>query len=137
MPPNYPYVTSCFHLYCHECLSHMAYETSKRNETSTLCLFCNEEFSESQPCSGIEEIEMKDTSQLDPSLAKNRPRRKKHQKNAVRWLDLEKDVLQSSKTTTVQIQLENWLKKKPGEKIIVFSQFYLLFVSLHSLRIQS
>lgn len=137
MPPDEPYVTDCFHLYCKECLSHMAYEASKREETSTMCLVCNKEFSESQPCNGIEEIEMENTSPLGSSLAQNRPRRRKHQKDAVRWLDIEGDVLQSSKTMAVQIQLESWLNEEPGEKIIVFSQFYLLFVSLYSLRGQS
>ena len=137
MPPDEPYVTSCCHLYCKECLSHMAYEASKRGETSTKCLVCNEEFSESQPCNGIEEMEMDDISSLGSSLAKNRPRRKKYQKDAVRWLDFEGDVMQSSKTTAVQIQLENWLNEEPGGKIIVFSQFYLLFVSLQSLKDQS
>ncbi|KAG7005506.1 DNA replication licensing factor mcm6 [Physcia stellaris] len=126
MPPDEPYVTDCFHLYCKECLSHMAYEASKREETSTMCLVCHTAFSKSQPCNGIEEIEMENISPLGSSLAQNRPRRRKHQNDAVRWLDLEGDVLQSSKTMAVQIQLESWLNEGPGEKIIVFSQFYLL-----------
>ena len=54
----------------------------------------------------------------------------------VRFLNIE-NVLQSSKTTIVQIQLKSWLNEKSKDKIIVFSQFYLLFVSLYSLKDQS
>ena len=84
-------------------------------------------------------------------MIKNRSRRKKYQKNEaqvclnyhmsiieenVRFLNIE-DVLQSSKTTIVQIQLKSWLNEKSKNKIIMFSQFYLLFVSLYSLKDQS
>ena len=127
-PPDEPYVTSCFHLYCHECLNHMAYEASKSLEARTLCLQCGKAFSESQPCRGIEELEMEDVSSLGHSVGKNRPRRKQYQRDAVKWLDIPGAVLQSSKTLAVKIQLEGWLKAEPGKKIIVFSQFLVLFV---------
>ena len=127
-PPDEPYVTSCFHLYCKECLNNMAYEAMKTHEDQTLCLQCGDPFTESQPCNGIEELEMADVSTLGRSVAKDRPRRKRYQKDAMRWLDLEGDVLQSSKTLAVKIQLEAWLTAEPDKKIIVFSQFLLLFV---------
>ena len=127
-PPDDPYVTSCYHMYCKECLNHMAYEASKNNQDQTECLQCGEPFSESKPCNGIEEIEMEEIAPSGRTVGKNRQRRKKYQDNAVRWLDLEGDVLQSSKTLAVKMQIETWLKEEPEKKIIVFSQFLLLFV---------
>lgn len=127
-PPDEPWVTSCFHLYCKECLNNMAYETMKNHGSQTLCLECGEPFTESQPCNGIEELEMVDVPTQGRSVAKDRQRRKPYQKDAVRWLNLEGDVLQSSKTLAVKIQLEAWLTAEPDKKIVVFSQFLLLCV---------
>ena len=127
-PPDEPWVTNCFHLYCKECLNNMAYEASKEGKSQSWCIPCDKPFEESKPCSGIEELEMNDMVQKTDSGDIPRPGRGKGPKNAERWLDLKGDVLQSSKTTAVKIQLEEWIKEEPEKKIIVFSQFRLLFV---------
>lgn len=127
-PPDEPWVTNCFHLYCKECLNNMAYEAGKEGKSQSWCIPCDKPFEESKPCSGIEELEMDDIVQKTDSDDKIKPGRGKGQNNAERWLDLKGDVLQSSKTTAVKIQLEEWLKEEPDKKVIVFSQFRLLFV---------
>ena len=127
-PPDEPWVISCFHLYCKECLHDMATEAAKDGKTQSWCIICDKPFEECKPCSGIEELETDIVLSMDFSSRKDRPTRKKNQKEPERWLDLPGDVLQSSKTAAVQTQMEEWLKEEPDKKIIVYSQFRMLFV---------
>ena len=125
-PPDEPYVTSCLHLYCKECLSAMAYEASKTDENETNCLKCGQVFTDSHPCSGIEELEMEDPAIFCSTDIKSKRRHRKDLESTLKWIDFGGEILPSSKTLAAQIQLERWMQEDPDKKIIVFSQFHLL-----------
>ncbi|KAL6719078.1 hypothetical protein ACLMJK_003313 [Lecanora helva] len=122
-PPDEPWLSSCLHLYCHECLLTMAHEAAANNQDSSTCVACNEVFSESHPCTSLSELETEPTTYQD-GAPKVRPKRKA--KDNMKWVDLDGQILPSTKTAAVQAQIEKWLKEEPQKKIIIFSQFHLV-----------
>lgn len=124
-PPEDPWVTSCLHLYCKECLDALVHESAAREETQAACLECAVVFTESRPCEGLKELEAEESL-----LADERPvKRSKKDPNAdVKWIDIGGDLLPSSKTAAVQVQMEQWQNEEPDKKIIVFCQWHMLFV---------
>ena len=57
MPPDNPVCTSCFHVYCQECINDMHQERkAKGEEERTACLECGTRFEETTPCDGLEEL---------------------------------------------------------------------------------
>ena len=121
-----PWVTSCLHVYCKECLHEMSFEASQRGETQMTCLACSEVFESSSPCVGISELEMPDAAFMVSRDGSNRPRGQKSQEENMKWIDVGGKILPSTKTAAVQIQIEQWLRDEPDKKIIVFSQWHLL-----------
>ena len=94
----------------------MTYEAAKNGEAAASCKECGTVFTESTPCSVVEELE------LNPDLnQKEKVRRKRKDSDSdMRW------ILPSSKTAAVQAQIEQWLKAEPEKKIILFCQFHIL-----------
>lgn len=126
--PDEPYVTSCFHVYCKECLKNMAYEASTIGQDSTSCIECGEIFSESHPCDGLLEAKAGESSRSSPNEQYPMPLPRKKQEDNLRWINAGSAILPSTKTAAVQVQIEEWLADDPTKKIIVFSQFHMLFV---------
>ena len=129
--PDDPWVTSCLHVYCKECINALAYEAAERNEEETACLECGNIYTESGPCNGLKELQLdaEGSSGMTPENgAKPVRRARRDPEQDLKWINFEGSILPSSKTAAVQAQIEMWLKNEPDKKIIVFSQFHMLFV---------
>ncbi len=120
-PPDEPWVTSCLHVYCRECLNALAYEAAKRDEEQTACLDCGSIYTESRPCDGLKELQM----DVEGS-GRTSPRTRKDPEQDLKWINFNGSILPSSKTAAVQAQIELWLTEEPDKKIIVFTQFHML-----------
>ena len=123
--PEDPWVTSCLHVYCKECLEFLAYEASKRNQDSTLCIECRTQFTASKSCSGLKELVIDDFSDLSADV---RGRRPKSGKVNMHWVSYDDELVLSAKTIGVEYQVKKWLEEEPDKKIIVFSQFLMMLV---------
>ena len=127
--PEVPYVTSCYHLYCLECLNTMHYEAALQGIMRAHCLECGEIFEQSSCCSGIEELAVEINSSAPfapgPSTARKRNAAENEKEN-IKWISYGGDILPSAKTAAVIAQIEEWQRDEPEKKIIVFSQFHTL-----------
>ena len=127
-PPDDPWITSCMHVYCGECLNTMAFEAAVNDEDQATCqaVGCGEVFNESQPCGGLQELDFEGPRGPQNGDGEPKTRPKRRLKDNMKWVDFEGQILPSTKTAAVQAQIEKWLGEQPTKKIIVFSQFHLL-----------
>ena len=126
-PPEEPWVTSCLHLYCKECLTNLAYEASDLDLDQTPCHKCGTIFTESQPCEGLKELEIRDLSESVFQGDKDKAPEKKKFKLTMNYVD-SKDhgLVLSTKTLAVKVQLEKWIRDEPDRKIIVFTEWLMV-----------
>ena len=127
-PPDDPWVTSCMHVYCGECLRIMIYEAGVNDEDQATCQAegCGEVFGESYPCGGLQELDFEEPPVPQNGEGEPKIRPKRRLKDNMKWVDFDGQILPSTKTAAVQAQIEKWLREDPTKKIIVFSQFHLL-----------
>ncbi|KAL8832225.1 MAG: hypothetical protein Q9191_000395 [Dirinaria sp. TL-2023a] len=118
-----PWMTSCSHAYCQECLLDMSYQSSRNGETRTACLECGEVFESASLCGGISELQMPYAASSDESRRRREPR---SQEESMKWIDRDGKVLSSTKSAAVQTQIDQWLSEEPDKKIIVFCQWHLM-----------
>ena len=121
-------VTSCYHVYCKECLGFLAYEAAKKDLDVTPCRECQTPFTTSQSCAGLKELLIDDFSDLYADIKVKKP---KNGKVNMHWVAYDDQLVLSAKTLGVEAQIERWLVDEPDKKIIVFSQFLMLYVYLH------
>ena len=126
-PPDEPWVTSCLHVYCKECLNALAYEATKRGEEETTCLDCGTIYTESRACDGLKELQMdaEASGRTSPESSQT-TRTRRDPEQDLKWINFNGATLPSTKTAAVQAQIEMWLEIEPDKKVIVFSQFYML-----------
>jgi hypothetical protein len=127
--PQDPHVTSgCLHVYCKECLHAMAAMAASENQDNASCLECGTIFGSTEPCNGLKELRL-DEPAFTPTESSRSPRRTRRLPgDDLKWVDLDGEVLPSTKTAAVMVQLESWIKDHPDEKIIVFTQWLLVCV---------
>lgn len=127
-PPDDPWITSCMHIYCAECLRVIIYEAASNDDDRATCQAenCGEVFDESQPCGGLQELDFKEPPAPQNGEGEPKIRPKRRVKDIMKWVDFDGQILPSTKTAAVQAQIEKWLREEPTKKIIVFSQFHLL-----------
>ncbi|KAK5274505.1 hypothetical protein LTR99_004787 [Exophiala xenobiotica] len=149
LPPDEPMCTSCFHVYCKECLAAMDFERQQREEEKIACIECGAHFEETSPCSGLQELGF-NSNEVAQRVEKLKTKRSKAAKNksstaAVRrgsashsqtpagedddelneppdWIE-HGQVLSSAKLTATKAAILNWQEKNPREKIIIYTQF--------------
>ena len=125
--PYDPWVTSCEHLYCYECLKSLDIQ-AENGEPKSTCLECGQHIASSYSCRGIEELNLlRDITSIDGKSSKQRLK-PKDQNEDIKWINFEGKLLPSSKVLAVQAQVEKWLQEGPTKKIIIFGQFYSLSV---------
>ena len=126
-PPEEPWVTSCLHLYCKECLTNLAYEAAQMDQDKTACCKCQHIFTESQPCEGLKELEILDLSASVFQCDRDKVPLKKKFKLTMNYVD-SKDygVVLSTKALAVKAQLETWMREDPNRKIIVFTEWLMV-----------
>ena len=129
IPPEEPWVTSCLHVYCKECLEGLAYEASAMDRDRTACHKCDTIFTESQPCEGLKELEVRDLSTSMFQNDKDRipePEEKKF-KLTMNYVDSKQHgLVLSTKMLAVKAQLEKWISDDPDRKIIIFTEWLMV-----------
>ena len=125
---EFPYVTSCLHVYCKECLEFLAYEASKNDQDHTLCRTCGTSYTKTEPCSGLKELVIDDFTDLSADLSL-KGKKSNNGKVNMHWVAYDDELVMSAKTLGVQAQIEKWLEEDPNKKIIIFSQFLMMSVS--------
>lgn len=126
--PDDPWVTSCEHLYCYECLKSLDIEAVEKGEPKSACLECGQYIASSYSCRGIEELDLqKDITSTAIKTSKQR-RKQKDQDEEIKWINLNGKLLPSSKISAVQAQVDKWLQEDRTKKIVIFGQFLPLSV---------
>ncbi len=115
------WVISCFHVYCKKCLNALVYEVIKRDEKQTACLDCDSIYIEFRSCDELKELQM-NVEDSERTFSRTR----KDLEQDFKWINFNDSILSSSKTMTMQTQIELWLMKKLNKKIIIFTQFHML-----------
>ena len=137
--PDNPHVTDCFHIYCQDCLQAILSEAAEVNEDSASCLACGAQFKEAIPCPGLNALgHSGNGNEHSKPSAKNRRRQSRScssdQENAedgnIEWICKEGAILPSSKLTMVALTVDAWLKEDPTKKIIIFTQWRLMYIDL-------
>ncbi|KAH0834326.1 DNA repair helicase rad5,16 [Fonsecaea pedrosoi] len=147
-PPDEPVCTSCFHVYCQECMTAMHEERTKRGEEKMACLECQTFFEESSPCSGLKELGFNNQEMAAKVEKKKRRLAKLTQKATggargagfrhgsdtlddnsegeeedLDWLEAGGDLLPSAKLLAAKAAILNWKKRDEGQKVLVYTQF--------------
>ncbi|GAB1736623.1 hypothetical protein NU219Hw_g8248t1 [Hortaea werneckii] len=124
--PENPFVTSCFHIYCHSCLTDLQHMAARRGHDQARCSECGEAYSSAEPCQEIEEFQDSSSSaeSVQGSSSQSSKKGKKPKKNKEDdWINLPGEILPSAKTQATKAQLLNWIEEDPNCKCIVFTQF--------------
>ena len=129
-PPEEPWITNCLHVYCKECLEMLSDEAAKNGKDLAICVECEKPYVSAQAAGGIKELEMMDDVSFDSNSNVTKKTIKKSLEEQMKWVDIGGKLLPSSKTQAVQLQVEAWLSQEPQKKIIIFSQFHMLFVCI-------
>ena len=126
-----PYVTSCMHLYCGECLNTLMVEAAAEGENNALCLECGVKYTESQPCEGLKELNT-DSASDSGNTPRRRRRRPDNSDEPEKhdWMSLGGKMLQSTKSLAVVHQIREWMTREKNVKIIIFTQFDLMIAIL-------
>ena len=128
-PPDEPWITNCLHCYCRECLEMLSDDAVKNGEHSATCVECHKPYGSAQAAEQIKELEV-DSVSLNPASNDKKKPRARSLEEEMKWIDIGGTILPSSKTQAVQMQVEAWLSQDPHKKIIIFSQFHMLFVHI-------
>ncbi|KIW44355.1 uncharacterized protein PV06_05369 [Exophiala oligosperma] len=136
--PDEPMCTSCFHVYCIECLAQLRLE--QRDELKVACLECGTSFEETSPCSGLKELgfnsgpvveKVERIKEKRMAAAKGRRGTSQSQygddeedpgKESSDWIEFGQ-VLPSAKLTATKAAILNWREKNESDKIIIYTQF--------------
>ena len=126
-PPEDPYVTSCYHLYCRECLTTLALEAADKDLDQAECATCGHAFSESQPCTDLKELEIRDLSAtVFQEDVKDKAQSKPKFKLTMKYVDSNNQLVLSTKLIAVKEQLAQWIEADPNAKIIVFTEWLMV-----------
>ncbi|KAL9600359.1 MAG: hypothetical protein Q9219_003209 [cf. Caloplaca sp. 3 TL-2023] len=127
-PPENAYVTSCMHVYCHDCLLAMAEDAAGKNEDGAQCIECDTKYSSTTQCTGIKELNYMNSNLDDSNGTGKAKKRHKPPGDLLKWIrNKEGGVLPSSKSAAIVDQIETWLTDDPDKKIIVFSQWLMMY----------
>ena len=128
--PDEPWVTSCFHLFCKECLQNLHHEAADKGLDNAECSNCRHRYKDSAPCGHLKELEVRDLSAtVFQENDKDKPI-KKRSKPTMRYVDFDGKLVPSTKILAVKKQLAKWIEEDPSAKIIVFSEWLMVYVIL-------
>jgi hypothetical protein len=125
-----PWVASCMHIYCFNCLNMLMTSTAAENKEKARCLECGVEFHGAHPCDNLDaepagEEDLPSDCEPEQRFRKSKGRKKRAKSDDdTDWIDLEEGgLLPSSKTVAIKAQILNWLEEDPNGKIILYTQF--------------
>lgn len=105
----------------------MAHDAAAKGHDHTACMQCETIYTKSESCSGLKELEFDEFAILNETKTKNG-------KVNMEWVSYDDNLVLSTKTTAVRTQVDKWLRDEPDKKIIIFSQFHMMYVCQLSLR---
>ncbi|EME78733.1 uncharacterized protein MYCFIDRAFT_78429 [Pseudocercospora fijiensis CIRAD86] len=122
--PDNPHVTSCFHIYCLQCLYDLQHHAANRGRDCATCSECGSEYTSVEPCKisppETPQSSTMHTPSFDDETATGKKKRKQEEAD---WIGLKGEILPSTKTMAVKAQILNWITENPRVKIIVYTQF--------------
>ena len=121
--PDNAHVTSCFHVYCKECLQDMLFNASKTGKDKANCLACDAQFEHTEPCRGFDQAINKSNLPTTGSQPRRTRKSADSDESDIDWLSVRGSILPSAKTLAVKAQIQNWVDEDPDAKIIIFTQF--------------
>ena len=123
-PAEDPWITSCQHIFCRDCLVNQHREATLLGEENATCCECRQVYTGSTPYIGLAELGTEGASTPVPNKPGKRRRPSKDPEDPLRWIEMDGQLLPSAKTTAIKAQIVNWKKEAPGEKIIIFTIFH-------------
>lgn len=147
--PENPVCTSCFHIYCQECIALMTLESQQPGQEKLSCKECHTHFEETWPTEGLAELgfqskenrmraENLKKQRKNPIIAARGPSRRRRASIRVLddddaemnpkshdWIELmnSSSVLPSAKLLATKAVILNWRRSCPSEKIIIYTQW--------------
>ncbi|KAF2103420.1 P-loop containing nucleoside triphosphate hydrolase protein [Rhizodiscina lignyota] len=124
-PPVTPWITSCFHIMCADCLEILQTSAAERDMSHARCPDCGDMFYMASPLTDWS-FDLPDGEEEDGPKKKKKRGKKDDggEKGVPSWLNMPNQyLLPSSKTVAIKAQILNWLEEDPGTKVIVYSQF--------------
>ena len=108
----------------------MSSEAADNDEDSATCLECGTIYSESHPCEGLKELATDRDASFSSSSGESTSGRKRRRnpEDLLKWIDIDGQILPSAKVAALTAQIDIWLKNDPSGKIIIFTQFHMMFV---------
>lgn len=129
-PADNPHVTSCFHLYCKECLLSLQLEAADKDLDHAQCAKCGHLWEQSEFCGGLKELEVRDLSSTVFQEDENNRSKARPKQVTMKYVDSDNKLVLSSKVAAVKRQLAEWIGQDPRAKIIVFSEWHMVYVSI-------
>lgn len=125
-PPHDPLVTSCFHIFCANCLADLQTSFARRGLGHHRCTECGVYYDDAKPCEKILEPYTSanennaNSSQDGLGTRSKLPKDKPEPEN---WIQMRGQILPSAKTIALKARVLAWIEEDPSAKIIIFSQF--------------
>ncbi|KAM0717592.1 hypothetical protein Q7P37_007444 [Cladosporium fusiforme] len=122
-PPHEPLVTSCFHIYCRQCLEDTQASAARLGSDRHHCTECRVIYTDAKPCEkAIEPFSTghEASSSLEAGFGSKSKGKKPED---TKWFNLPGDILPSAKTLAFKARVMTWLNKDPDAKIVCYSQF--------------
>lgn len=125
-PPNDPLVTSCYHIYCRQCLEDFQSSAARRGNDRHRCAECGTYYTDAKPCENILgpfEASHEASSSLQARAGSRSKSKEAKKADTNRWWSLKGEILPSAKTVAFKARVMTWLAEDPNVKIVVYSQF--------------
>ncbi|KAK4959674.1 hypothetical protein LTR28_005145 [Elasticomyces elasticus] len=122
-PPETPYVTSCWHIHCFECLDMLQHQAANKGLDAARCASCGDTYTSTQLVAGIDRVLPLDAVTTESDTLEEKKKGKKEKDVDKDWISMNGPILPSSKTVAVKSQVLNWLTEDPTVKIIIYTQF--------------
>ena len=129
-PAENPHVISCFHLYCKECLLSLQFEAADKDLDHAQCAKCGHLWEQSEFCGGLKELEVRDLSSTVFQEDEKHKSRARPKQLTMKYVDSDNKLVLSSKVAAVKAQLAEWIAQDPHAKIIVFSEWHMVYASI-------
>jgi SNF2 family DNA or RNA helicase len=127
--PDPPWMTSCDHMYCVDCLQEIQLQAARSDQAGALCMVCAQHFTFSTCLSAGDDDPEVSESQSEQDKSSNSTSNsgmrngKEKTEDDAKWLKHYDAELPSAKTLALKAQILNWIRDEPNVKIIVYSQF--------------
>ncbi|KAI5363033.1 putative helicase, Zinc finger, RING-type, Zinc finger, RING/FYVE/PHD-type [Septoria linicola] len=126
-PPDNPHKTSCFHIYCWDCITQIQHAAARSGKPSATCGECGAEYDSVTPCVLNPEYRASPVDSLSDGEngipTKSKGKKKKNKDDMDDWIGLKGEILPSTKTIACKAQVLEWMAQDRHCKIIIYTQF--------------